>query len=147
MQEGLILRSPLARLGLALALGVGAASAAWADSMTCRMDPTANGRYIAPSVSVTWDAFGTAKVSDAVIAATGRKGQTGEIAPSNGSKVIVLWEVPNVTPDPLETRRRDAHLVVRLTVQRASGAALMTVQDASNRKYSYRSTGACTFQG
>jgi hypothetical protein len=130
-----------------IALGLATASAAFGESMLCRMNGAAHDRYIAPEVRLTWDAYGSAKVTDAVIAATGRSFVPGEIAPGGTAKVIATWQVRDVKPDPLEQRRGDANLVVRLSVQRADGSARMTINDASNRKYSYRATGTCSFGG
>ncbi|MCX7289213.1 MAG: hypothetical protein NTW20_17160 [Rhodobacterales bacterium] len=126
---------------------VGVASAAFAETMVCRMDYAAHDRYIAPEVRLSWDAYGAATVTDSVIAGTGDPSVPGEISPGSAAKVIATWQVRGVSPDPLEQRRGDANLVVRLTVVRADGSARMTINDASNRKFSYRATGACRFGG
>lgn len=134
-------------LAVLVALGGVSASAAFAETLLCRMNSAAQDRYVAPEVRLEWDAYGAVTVADAVIGATGRASVSGEIVPSNSGKIIATWQVRGVKPDPLEQRRKDAHLVVRLTVRRGDGSATMTISDASNRKYSYRATGACRFGG
>ena len=137
-----------ARLGsLVLVLGVGFGATAFAESMVCRMDPGQHDRYIAPETKLAWDQFGAAMIADAVIAGTGRKSVTGEVVSTNSKKLVATWQVRGVTPDPLEQRRTDANLVVRLTVERANGRAVITINDASSRKYSYRGKGNCRFGG
>lgn len=80
---------------------------------------------------------------DAIIASTDRQSVFGEVAVENAKRISIRWDLPNVKGDPQEYRFRDAHLVVRLTIQKASGAAVMTVVDAQNRGFDYRAEGRC----
>jgi hypothetical protein len=134
------------RVAAALALVI-VPVAAQAESMVCAFNPDGHDRYVAREVRLSWDAFGSAVVKDAVIAGTGRASVPGQIEPSAAGKLVAQWEVRGVKPDPLENRRRDAQLIVRVTVTTGSGAAVMTVRDGSTQKYSYRANGACKLSG
>lgn len=104
--------------------------AALADRLQCTMEPGRAKYYIAPVVTVEVNDFGRARVSDAIVEASGANFVFREVAGDTAKRMAMRWEVRNVKPDPKEDRVRDATLVVRLTVQKASGAAVMTVLDA-----------------
>jgi hypothetical protein len=131
---------------LAFAVIAAAATQAQAESVRCKTDASVNRNYIAPDIRISWDEFGTVRVSDAIIASTGRRSEGGELATNTSRRITVTWEVKDIKRDPLESGTRDAHLVMRLTVERSNGAAVLTIRDVQRRNKTYRTTGVCRFQ-
>jgi hypothetical protein len=132
-------------LTVLLALGLMSARPATAEIVTCTLDPTSARYYIAPSVTLDLSEFDDVIVQDAIIVSTGRQKVIGKISKDDSARLTVLWEVRDVEPNPAEYRAYGAHLVVRLTIQRPSGTARMTILDAQSRRYEYRTTGSCRF--
>jgi hypothetical protein len=101
--------------------------------------------YIAPTVRVEYDSFGRVVASDAVIRKTGRDTVFGKVDTDNARRITFVWEVQDVKPDPKEQSFRNAHLVVRLTIQKADRSARILVQDAAHNRQN-DATGVCTLK-
>lgn len=88
---------------------------------------------------------GEVTVRDAIIASTGRKFVRGSVAKNDAKRLPITWEAKNVPKDPADGRAHLPHLIIRLTVLKADGAARMTIQDGFYRDRGYQSTGKCRF--
>lgn len=119
-------------------------SAASSDTIRCAMPAATNRHYIAPEVELVTNDSGGVVVRDAVIRSSGRDMVFGSIASESATKLVIRWDVMGVDRDPGEKQYRAAHLVVRLSLQKDSGAASMHVLDAQTAGYEYRATGSCT---
>jgi hypothetical protein len=136
--------SRLAKPAVACALWLFASAAAQAERLTCALDQGPTKFYIAKSVDFDLDDSGRVKVVDAIIASTDRPSVFGKVAVDNARRLSVTWEIKNVKADPKEYRFYDAHLFYRVTMQKADGSAVMSIQEATPYTTStYRSTGQC----
>lgn len=132
-----------ALFAILMLVGLGFATQVVAKEVSCTMEGTSNPFYVSPEIRLTIGDFYEVSVRDSIIASTGRSQVIGAIARDDAARLAVLWEVRNVKPDPKETRAYPAHLLVRLSVEKASGAARMTIRDGQGRRYEYRATGTC----
>lgn len=107
------------------------------------MDPANHPRYVAPSIDISYDDYGTARVTDGIIVAAGQGYVIGEVTVRPNKRMIVRWRVQDVKPDPREYRFRNADLIVRLTIETATGKASMSILDATRSDYSYQAVGKC----
>jgi hypothetical protein len=120
-------------------------SAVFADVIKCVLDPGQHEEYIATEIRIELGAMGRATVSDAIIASTGSEVARAEVVKNTASRLSLRWDVTGVKNDPSEVKYRDAHLVVRLTIQKADGSAILNALDAQDwRNATYRATGKCT---
>jgi hypothetical protein len=117
--------------------------AAMADRLQCTMTPGTATYYIAPIVTLDVNDFGRVRVTDSIITSTDAEFVFGEVANESASKLSIRWDVRNVKTDPQQEQFLDATLLVRLSIQKASGSATMTVLDAHRRGTQYRAEGQC----
>lgn len=101
--------------------------------------------YVAPTVRAEYDSFGRVVASDAVIRKTGRDTVFGKVDTDNARRITFVWEVQDVKPDPKEQSFRNAHLIVRLTIQKADRSARIVVRDAAHNRQN-AATGVCTLK-
>ncbi|WP_309663404.1 hypothetical protein [Tabrizicola sp.] len=139
---------PLVRFCPALACPVAlvialAPSLGLAKTYDCELTDGNAPYYIAPTVRVEYDSFGRVVASDAVIRKTGRDTVFGKVDTDNARRITFVWEVQDVKPDPKEPSFRNAHLIVRLTVQKADRSARILVPDAAHNRQN-AATGVCT---
>ncbi|MCU0827365.1 MAG: hypothetical protein MUE52_08140 [Tabrizicola sp.] len=129
-------------IGLAAALGL-VANPGLADRLQCSFGPGSAATYIASTIDLDIDGYGRAVIRDAIISKTGRTSVFGEVVSDTASRLSIRWDVRDVKGDPSEERYQDAHLVNRLTIQKATGSAVLTVLDAATRGLDYRAEGRC----
>jgi hypothetical protein len=126
-----------------LVVSILAAQAASAENIRCRFDTAPAPGYIAPEITLEVLEAGDVIVKDAVISSTGRERVIGAVSKDDGRRLSVVWEIKGVPPSPFETRAYDLNFLVRLSVQKADGAARITVVDLLVREKEYRSAGTC----
>jgi hypothetical protein len=119
------------------------AASAHADRLRCSLNPGKFIYYIAPVVNIEVNDFGRVRVADSIIESTDAEFVFGQVATESASKLSIRWDVRNVKTDPKQEQFRDATLLVRLSIQKASGSATMTVLDAHRRGAEYRAEGRC----
>lgn len=121
------------------------AQSASAENILCRMETAPAPGYIAPEISLEVREQGDVMVKDAVIASTGRERVFGKVSKDDARRLSIVWEIREVPIKPSETRAFSLHFLVRLTINRADGAARITLFDTLVRENEYRSAGTCRF--
>jgi hypothetical protein len=128
-------------------LSVLSSQSAAARDIVCKMDVPPDSYYIAQEIRLKLGDFGEVSVKDKIIASTDRNMVAGSVSKENATRISISWEVKNAPADPLERKQNQPHLVVRLTIQKASGVARITVVDSLPRRPDLRSAqGICAFE-
>lgn len=134
-----------ARFAFALFPGFLAAQSVSAESILCRMATASAPAYIAPEINLEIRDQNAVIVKDAVISSTGRDHVFGKVSGDDDRRLSIVWKLSEVPADTSETRAYSLTLQIRLSIQKADGAARITLVDTFYLDKSYSGTGTCRF--